>query len=157
MFHTASYFPLKQAGDFSLWNYIKCVRGERAHVSVTLGVFVCMCLFLFFYMYSMYKYVSMTVYLKDRLFCWWKIKRLRLFLFFSIMHQIVSGILLPCNVTLTHWHVKWELRERKPKRERWEMERRDKRERERLKIHLRNLPRDTTSDIGNFCRKITSS
>lgn len=38
--------------------------------------------------------------------------------------------------------------------ERW---REEDRERERLKIHLRNLPRDTTSDIGNFCGKITSS
>lgn len=51
-----------------------------------------------------------------------------------------------------------EKREGKPKKK-GEMRdgRRGQRERERLKIHLRNLPRDTTSDIGNFCRKITSS
>lgn len=150
MFHTASYFPLKQAGDISLWSYT-CV--VWAHVSVCLYVclfehFIYMCVCVWMYVDV---YVSMTEYLSDSVF-WCKIKR------FPIMCQIVSHILPPCNVTLTHWHVKWELieRERKPKREWWEVERTEI-EKERLKIHLRNSQRDTTSDIGNFCRKITSS
>lgn len=72
----------------------------------------------------------MTVYIKGRLFCWCEIKRL---LVFAIILQIVSRILPPCNVTLTHWHVKWELqRKRKESQrgrdERWEMERRGQRE-----------------------------
>lgn len=134
MFHTASYFPLKQAGDFSSWNYIKYVWGVWAHVSVALGVCLCVSLYVFLcYSYCICIervciHVSMTVYLKDKLFRCWKIKGLLSF-FFRLCTKL---FLVYCLCVMWHWHIDMssESSENGSQRGRDEMERRDKRERE---------------------------
>lgn len=125
MFHTASYFPLKQAGDFSLWNYI-CV-------CMCLWVYLCVCacvFFMSFFKIYIYIYEHDRIRQRQAVLLVWNKEVAR---FFSITRQIVSRILPPCNVTLTHWHVKWELQRRRKESqrgrdERWEMERRGQRE-----------------------------